>query len=302
MNIIFNINGGLGKVILSTAVVKALKKKYKNSNIIISSGSPDVFNNNPDVYKSFHLNEVNVFYSKFIKDKKCKYFTLDPYDTSDFITQQPVHLIKMWCNLLDIKYNNEQPEIFLSKAEIDSCRNYYNFNQPIFVIHPNGGPATQPHPYSWTRDLPECVVNLILKHMGQTHKCLHIKSPNQITYEGCIPIESPWRSVAVLLQMSDKRLLIDSFSQHLAKALNLKSTVCWITTKPEIFGYDLHDNILANEFTNPLNYDSCNVMPISLSQDVHSCAYNNLEEIFDTYKIIDSLQKNYFVGLSNSIH
>ena len=49
MNIIFNINGGLGKVILSTAVVKALKKKYKNSNIIVSSGSPDAFNNNPDV-------------------------------------------------------------------------------------------------------------------------------------------------------------------------------------------------------------------------------------------------------------
>ena len=116
MNIIFNINGGLGKVILSTAVVKALKKKYKNSNIIVSSGSPEVFNNNPDVYKSFHLSESNVFYSKFIKDKKCKYFTLDPYDTSDFITQQPVHLIKMWCNLLDIKYNNEQPEIFLSKG------------------------------------------------------------------------------------------------------------------------------------------------------------------------------------------
>ena len=108
----------------------------------------------------------------------------------------------MWCKILDLKYNNEQPEIFISKAEIDSCKNYYKFNQPIFVIHPNGGPTTQSHPYSWTRDLPECVVNEVLNHMGQTHKCLHIKSPNQINYEGCIPIESPWRILPLSCEKS----------------------------------------------------------------------------------------------------
>ena len=53
-----------------------------------------------------------------------------------------------------------------------------------------------------------------------------------------------YRSIAILLQLSNKRLLIDSFAQHMAAALNVKSTVCWNpSTKPEIFGYKLHDNI-----------------------------------------------------------
>jgi hypothetical protein len=37
-----------------------------------------------------------------------------------------------------------------------------------------------------------------------------------------------FRSIAILLQLADKRLLIDSFAQHMAAALNVKSTVCWI--------------------------------------------------------------------------
>ena len=49
---------------------------------------------------------------------------------------------------------------------------------------------------------------------------------------------------------------MDSFAQHLAAAMGVKSTVCWVTTKPKVFGYKLHDNIQANPFTNCLLYTS----------------------------------------------
>ena len=58
-----------------------------------------------------------------------------------------------------------------------------------------------------------------------------------------------FRSIAILLQLSKKRLLMDSFTQHLAAAMNVKSTVCWVTTKPEVFGYKLHDNIFKKIFS-----------------------------------------------------
>ena len=50
MNIIFQIEGGLGKSIMATAMVKVIKKRYKNANIIVVTAYPDVFLNNPDVF------------------------------------------------------------------------------------------------------------------------------------------------------------------------------------------------------------------------------------------------------------
>ena len=89
--------------------------------------------------------------------------------------------------------------------------------------------------------------------------------------------------------MSKKRLLIDSFSQHLAASLNLKSTVCWVATKPEIFGYEMHDNIKANPFTKePIIKDKA-YQPFELSENIHSIPYNNLKEIFNINHIIESI-------------
>ena len=82
---------------------------------------------------------------------------------------------------------------------------------------------------------------------------------------------------------------MDSFAQHMAAALNKKSTVCWVSTKPEIFGYKLHDNIKANPFTKEPSLHEAAYQPFSLSQDIHSIPYNDLKEIFNTNKIIESI-------------
>ena len=95
-----------------------------------------------------------------------------------------------------------------------------------------------------------------------------------------------YRSIAILLQLSNKRLLIDSFGQHLAASLNLKSTVCWINTKPEIFGYKLHDNIKANPFTKEPNYQNSHYQPFGLSENIHNIPYNNLNEIFSSFIVV----------------
>ena len=50
-----------------------------------------------------------------------------------------------------------------------------------------------------------------------------------------------------LLELTDKRLLIDSSLQHGAAAFGLPSTVLWNATSSVIFGHKLHDNIQAKE-------------------------------------------------------
>ncbi len=84
---------------------------------------------------------------------------------------------------------------------------------------------------------------------------------------------------------------MDSFAQHLATSIGVKSTVCWVTTKPKVFGYDLHDNILANPFTKEPQIQNSVYQPFSLAQDISSIPYNDLREVFDTNKIIESINK-----------
>ena len=79
MNIIFQIEGGLGKSVMATAIVKVIKKRYKNANIIVVTAYTDVFLNNPDVFEVHHINQINGLYLKLIKDQKCKIFVEDPY-------------------------------------------------------------------------------------------------------------------------------------------------------------------------------------------------------------------------------
>jgi hypothetical protein len=51
--------------------------------------------------------------------------------------------------------------------------------------------------------------------------------------------------LAGIVELSDKRLLIDSCCHHMAAAFSLPSTVLWNATSSTIFGHKLHTNIEA---------------------------------------------------------
>lgn len=291
MNIIFQIDGGLGKSIMATAMVKVIKKRYKNSNLIIVTAYPDVFLNNPYINEVYNTNNINGFYLKYIKDKNAKVFVGEPYRHSDFILDKPKKLFKIWCEMFGLHYNNEQPEIYLTQPEIEYFSPYYQTDKPILVIQPNGGPANLGYQYSWTRDIPEPTVLELIDHYKNNYTIIHIKRQDQKIYPDVMQALDGYRSIAVLLKLSSKRLLIDSFTQHLAASLNLKSTVCWISTKPEIFGYKMHDNVKSNPFTKEPSLHEAAYQPFALSQDIHSIPYNDLREVFDTNKIIESINK-----------
>ena len=291
MNILFQINGGLGKSIMATAMVKVIKKRYKNSNLIVITAYPDVFLNNPNVSKVYNTNNINGFYLKYIKDQKCKIFAEDPYRNEDFILDKPIKLFKTWCELYNLRYNNEQPEIYLTQPELDYFKPYYITDKPILAMQTNGGPIDTGYQYAWTRDIPEPTVLEIINHYKNDYTIIHIKRKDQKVYPDVMQALDGYRSIAILLQLSNKRLLMDSFSQHLAAALDKKSTVCWISTKPEIFGYKMHGNIKANPFTKEPSLHEAAYQPFSLSQDIHSIPYNDLKEIFNTNKIIESINQ-----------
>jgi len=290
MNIFFQIDGGLGKSIMATAMTKVLRKRYKNAHIIVVTAYPDVFLNNPNINECFRQDQINGAYLKYIKDQDCKLFVEDPYRNTAFLTDKE-HLFRTWCRIYGLHYNNEQPELYLTQPEIEYFTPFYQTDKPIMVIQPHGGPQEQGFQYSWTRDIPQPIVEQIIEHYANDYTLIHIKRQDQHAYPNTMQALDGFRSIAILLQLSKKRLLIDSFGQHLAAAMNKKSTVCWVTTKPKVFGYKLHDNILAEPFTKEPQIQNSIYQPFNLAQDISSIPYNDLREVFDVNKIIESLDK-----------
>lgn len=288
-NVVFQIDGGLGKSIMATAILKVIKKEYKKANIIVVTGYPDVFVGNPNVNKVLHQQQAVGLYKNYIQNKNTKVFITDPYSTSDFITESN-HLLKIWCDIYGLKYNGELPEIFLSKGEKEYFAPFYKLDKPIMAIQPNGGAVGQPLKYSWTRDLPALVVNEVISQFKNDYAILHIKRDDQLIYENTIGALDNWRSIAIMLTLSTKRLLIDSSSMHIATALNLPSVVGWIGTNPFVFGYDLHTNIFANDPTKEINVESNSYTKHLLFEDIATLPYNNFSEIFDTQRIINALK------------
>jgi hypothetical protein len=94
-----------------------------------------------------------------------------------------------------------------------------------------------------------------------------------------------------LIQQSTKRLLIDSFAQHVASALEMPSSVCWIANSPKVFGYELHDNILANKFNNSPELKNSYLSKFNITGDILEFPYNSENDVFDTKAIIESLSK-----------
>jgi ADP-heptose:LPS heptosyltransferase len=93
-----------------------------------------------------------------------------------------------------------------------------------------------------------------------------------------------------MLTMSEKRLLIDSSAMHIATALNLPSVVAWIGTSEKVFGYDMHTNILANNFTKELDLNHSYYQRLPLFEDISKIPYNDLNEVFDVKNIIENLK------------
>lgn len=288
MNIVFQINGGLGKSVMATSVCKSIKAKYPEDQLIVITGYPDVFLNNPNVDKCFRHNELKYFYQDYIEGKDFLLMNQEPYQTTSYVKQEE-GLVKLWCELLDVPFIQPQGEIHLTKREIDFYSKKHQFSKPILVLQTSGSAGDLM--YNWSRDIPPQVVKTIIDSHKDKYDIVHVRSENQITYEGTISFTDNIRAVTVMIALSEKRIFNDSCCQHIAAALDKPSNVFWVTTNPKVFGYELHNNILAQSETKPVSLPNSYLSKYDFIADVSQFPYNNESEIFSE-EDINSLTNN----------
>lgn len=292
-NIIFEINGGIGKNIIATAVCAGIKKQYPSTKLIVITGYPEIFLNNPNVYRVFKFGYCPYFYEDYIKGKDVEFFNSDPYHAKGYILREK-HIIETWLECFHLPFNKETPEMFFTSAEKENILTKITSSKPLLLFQPFGGGVSD-YRYNWVRDIPPRVAQILANKLCDTFDICHIKHKNHLVLQNTTPL-TDWaiRELILLFTRSSKRLLIDSFGQHAAALFSLPSTVCWVGLTPEVIGYNLHHNILPNFPNKPSHLiDEMYTESCFSSPRLYSCPYEKSEDIFNVDQIIESITKNF---------
>jgi len=294
--VIFHVEGGLGKNVASTAIIKNIKKKYPDRKLIVMASFPEIFLNNPHIYRVYRIGISPYFWLDYVNNKDTIIFRREPYFESQHMTLQ-TSLVQTWHKMYDLPFNEKEdlPEMYMNMLQ-SSFANNYKRQKPVMVIQTHGGPIgdNQPH-YAWTRDMPPNVMEAIVNNFTNQYHIIQIcKQESQaIKHQGVEPIfrQLSNHELFSILQVSAKRVLIDSCMQHAAAALRLPSVVLWIGTKPETFGYSLHKNLKANDPPGSTKLVDSMYFDYQLSGIVHECPYNSVDEMFNVQNVMQEIAK-----------
>lgn len=297
---IFHIDGGIGKNIMATSVISSLKKSDAERKIIIVTPWPAVWLNNPNIFQVVPSNQLTNFYTNYIKNQDVKIYKLEPYNHENHILKRE-HLIRTWCNLYNITWDGSMPQIYLNPLELEYAKinlssyiksQYDNAgikkdpNGKILLIQSNGGDGKRL--YSWFRDMPAANVNDVVEYFNKDYTLLQIGYDNQLKNDRTLRVGGDLRFLFCTILLADKRLLIDSFGQHAAAALNKPSVVTWVGNKPEVFGYGLHKNIVTSaERVFDIDY-STYLGDFDISGEPLQFPYNTMN-LFNSADIINAL-------------
>ncbi len=248
---IFQISGGLGKHIAATAVAQVIKRTYPDRELIICCAWPELWSNLPFVHRVFPLGNTQYFYSEYVDGKDSLFFIQEPYFTTTHINKTH-KLVESWCMAYGLEYQGEQPVLKINMEQKKAIRNFYEPNfegKPFLLLHTNGGLFTNERPFCWSRDMPIEVAQKVFDHFKKSHFVMQITRPASPKVEGVFVRNEQLSNTELvgLVELTDKRLLIDSSLQHAAAAYGLPSTVLWNATSSVIFGHNLHTNIQAKE-------------------------------------------------------
>ena len=290
--IIFHANGGIGKNVAATAVLKAVKKVYPDLPIFVMTGWPEIYKFDPNVERVFKFGATQYFYEDHIKRGKPLILAQEPYlSTQHIIEKKPLR--QSWIEMYGWEYSNEQPELHFNFRHHEVIQQNYKRDKPTIILQTNGG-APDPEGkrlYSWARDMPMKTAVGVVERLKSKYHFFQVCYNEQQVVKDCEPIQGLNEMEIFALQKTTKgRVLIDSCLQHGAGAMNLPSTVLWIANEPEVWSYPCHSHILPSaeaKFDTPAK-DLYQRYDIAGATDEYPY---DTDDIFDVDVIVSSVEK-----------
>ena len=272
---VVTVEGGLGKNVMFTAMLKELAKKYEK--IYVLSPYFDVFKACPYVTDAFPMGQVSTLYQQLCLSDDCDVLWKEPYTNQKFIKKQ-VHLFDAWAEELGITLSQKAmdmvPEISrytelpLVKTQTEELLKQLNGQKFILIQLCGGQSPLAPQldkdgkliPYNDHNEglkrnyyRGQELVDLLKKTYPE-HRILHFALRNEPSYEGADKVQAPYLVFHKLCKHADKVVCTDSSLQHLATGVCKDVTVIWGETRPEHFGYACNKNICAKNVMNSQPY------------------------------------------------
>jgi len=217
-NLVLHINGGLGKCIMSTAVIRSYKAAHPEAKIVVVSGYPEVYINNPDVYKFFPF-ATPYLWQDYYGNEEWQVYAHDPYFDPSWIKNKKRHLIDIWCAELRVPNIQKTPLLYFSAPEVDELKAMVMTDKPLVVVQSTGG--STPNSRSWTRNIPQNEMEEFLFRYADTHFVLHLCVPDTPALQNAHQrVDTLDRRRAMgLMYYANEVVGIDSYALH-ARAAN----------------------------------------------------------------------------------
>ena len=173
-NLVLHINGGLGKCIMATAVIRSYKTVYPQSKVVVVSGYPEVFLHNPDVYRNFGFN-TPYLWQDYYGNPEYYVYAHDPYMNIKWIKNFDKHFIDVWCEELFVPSVQKTPLLYFSGPEADELNSMIKVDKPLIVVQSTGG--ANPAARSWTRNPPQHELESYLRQFKDDSYIIHLAVP-----------------------------------------------------------------------------------------------------------------------------
>ena len=255
-NLLLHINGGIGKCIMATAVVRSYKAAYPEAKVVVVSGYPEVFINNPDVYKNFPF-ATPYLWQDYYSQPGWQVSAHDPYMEEAWIKNEKVHLVDIWCGLLGVKSIQKTPLLYFAGPEVDELNSFIKVDKPLMVVQSTGG--ANPAARSWTRNPPPSELDEFLGQFKDTHFVAHLCLPETPVLANVHQrIETLNRRQAMcLIHYCAEFVGIDSYGQH-ARVANPNAG-------PTVIFFPLAESVDKLGYTKE---NWANVVPVQEVQDM----------------------------------
>ena len=289
-NFVVQVDGGIGKVITATAVIRAIKKAHPKLNIITMSGCPEIFMNNPNVKRSFHFQNALNFYEDWINDTSVV-LKAEPYLHYDYI-QKTKHVVECWCEQIGIPFDGVEPDIYFIPNELEAAKIFAdeltsNGKSDLVLFQWIGGQVPENTEAKtvkmklagmYRRAMPisqaQSIVDYFYNERGST--VINVGHQNFPQLKNCKNPQLPIRAVISLLTQAKLFVGIDSFLQHAAAANQIKNkgVVVWGGTSKICLGYDWHKNLEVTACPTPACHrPNSYLMDIQMNGQMWDCPY-----------------------------
>ena len=249
------INGGIGKELAATTLVRYLKERGYGE-ITTISGYPEVFINNSDVYRNLHLN-TSYIEDDYLKGKEI--FSGEPYQLLDYRDGKK-HLNQLYPIAYRFTEENYNifPEIYpTEQEELEAQQIISQAPNPIITVQFQGGPFMnqqgQPVNMDNTRNLNPHQGQLIVdKLIENGFSVLQVKAGNQFMCEDVQVLNLAPRAYMVLSKFTAGHVGVDSFMNHVAGAWKKPSLIFWNSTHKTNLGYPSATNVFRDKCPTPM--------------------------------------------------